>query len=86
MRRRGTLKEINGALNRPTTKCGVDYRILAACGFVSIAAFLFASKVFACLLFPTLLMIGAQLTKREPQMFRLWILSFRLSSHYDPGK
>jgi hypothetical protein len=42
--------------------------------------------VFACLLFPTLLSAGALLTKREPQMFRLWILSFRLSSHYDPGK
>ena len=86
MRRRGALREINGALNRPTTKCGVDYRVLAACGFVSILAFLFASKVFACLLIPALLAAGALLTRREPQMFRLWILGFRLASHFDPGK
>ena len=86
MGRRGTFREINGALNRPTTKCGVDYRLLAACGFVSIVEFLFASKVFACLLFPAFLAAGTLLTRREPQMFRLWILGFRLSSHFDPGK
>ena len=78
--------EINGALNRPTTKFGVDYRLLGAGLFVSIATFLFASKVLACLLLPFLTGAGAWLTRQDPKMFHLWVLSFRLASHYDPGK
>jgi type IV secretory pathway VirB3-like protein len=83
---RGSLLPINPALNRPTTKFGVDYRILGACLFVSIAIFLLASKVLACLLLPALIAAGAALTKKDPQMFSLWVLSFRLAAHYDPGK
>ena len=84
--RRGTLLEINGALNKPTTKFGVDYRFLCACFVLSIIVFLFGSKLFASLLLPALIGAGALLTKRDPQMFRLWLLSFRLYSYYDPGK
>ena len=84
--RRGSLLEINSALNRPTTKFGVDYRILGACLFVSIAMFLLASKILACLLLPALIAAGAGLTRKDPQMFSLWVLSFRLAVHYDPGK
>ena len=39
--RRGTLVEINGALNKATTKFGVDYRYLGACFLLSIVVFLF---------------------------------------------
>jgi type IV secretory pathway VirB3-like protein len=85
-KRRGSLLEINGALNRPTTKFGVDYRLLGAGLFVSIATFLFASKLLACLLLPFLTGAGAWLTRQDPKMFYLWVLSFRLASHYDPGK
>jgi type IV secretory pathway VirB3-like protein len=85
-RRRGTLFEINSALNKPIAKFGVDYRILALCLFVSIVVFLFASKILACLLLPTLICCGNLLTRKEPQMFRLWLLSFRQTSLYDPGK
>lgn len=85
-KRRGTLIEINSALNKPTTKFGVDYRLLGACLFVSVAVFLFASKILACLLLPALLAGGNVLTRKEPKMFRLWLLSFRQGSTYDPGK
>ena len=85
--RRGILRvEINGALNKATAKCGVDYRFLGACFVVSIVVFLFGSKLLACLMLPFLVAAGALLTRRDPQMFRLWLLSFRLSSYYDPGK
>jgi type IV secretory pathway VirB3-like protein len=84
--RRGTLLEINPALNKPTTKFGVDYRFLAACFFISVVVFLFGSKLFACLMLPSLIAAGALLTRRDPQMFRLWLLSFKLASYYDPGK
>ena len=84
--RRGTLIEINGALNRPTTKFGVDYRYLGVCFLLSIVVFLFGSKWLACLMLPALMSAGVLLTKRDPQMFRLWLLSFKLSSYYDPGK
>ena len=85
-KRRGTLFEINSALNKPTTKFGIDYRLLGICMFVSITVFLFASKLLACLLLPTLILCGNLLTRKEPRMFRLWVLSFRQSSFYDPGK
>jgi type IV secretory pathway VirB3-like protein len=85
-RRRGTLLEINPALNKPTTKFGVDYRFLAGCSFVSIVVFLFGSKFLASLMLPSLIAAGALLTKRDSQMFQLWLLSFKLASYYDPGK
>ena len=84
--RRGTLLEINPVLNKPTTKFGVDYRFLAACFFLSVIVFLFGPKLLACLLLPSLITAGALLTKRDPQMFRLWLLSFKLNCYYDPGK
>ncbi|MGH2509057.1 MAG: VirB3 family type IV secretion system protein [Ktedonobacteraceae bacterium] len=85
-KRRGTLFEINPALNKPTTKFGVDYRLLGICMFVSVTAFLFASKILACFLLPILIFCGNLLTRKEPKMFRLWILSFRQAGYYDPGK
>lgn len=85
-RRRGTLFEINSALNKPTTKFGIDYRLLGTCMFVSITVFLFASKILACLLLPMLILCGNLFTRKEPKMFRLWVLSFRQASFYDPGK
>ena len=78
--------DINGALNKPTTKFGVDYRFLGACFVVSIVVFLFGSKFLACLMLPALVAAAALLTRRDAQMFRLWLLSFRLRSYYDPGK
>lgn len=85
--RRGNLRvDINAALNKPTTKFGVDYRFLGACFVVAIVVFLFGSKLFACLILPSLVAAGALLTKRDPQMFRLWLLSFKLRPYCDPGK
>jgi type IV secretory pathway VirB3-like protein len=85
-KRRGIPFEINSALNKPTTKFGIDYRLLGICLFVSIAVFLFASKILACLLLPMMILCGNLLTRKEPKMFRLWLLSCRQSSFYDPGK
>lgn len=85
-RRRGTLFEINPALNKPTTKFGIDYRLLGIFTFVSIAVFLFASKTLALFLLPMLIVCGNLLTRKEPKMFRLWLLSFRQSSFYDPKR
>ncbi|GAC1699934.1 MAG: hypothetical protein NVS9B4_00320 [Candidatus Acidiferrum sp.] len=80
---RGAYVKINNSLNRPTSKLGVDYRVLMACAFVSILAFLFVSKIFACLLMPALLGGGASITRRDPQYLRLALLSFRMAAHYD---
>jgi type IV secretory pathway VirB3-like protein len=85
-KRRGTLLEINTALNKPTTKFGIDYRLLGLCMFVSVTVFLLASKVLGLLLLPVLILGGNLLTRKEAKMFRLWLLSFRQSSFYDPGK
>src|ERR1043166_1243124 len=84
--RTGNRDLINGAINKPTTKFGVDYRYLGACFVAAIVIFLFGSKILACLMLPCLIAAGALLTKREPQMFRLWLLSFKLRSYYDPCK
>jgi type IV secretory pathway VirB3-like protein len=84
--RRGTLSKINGALNKPTTKFGIDYRLLGACLFISVCVFLAGGHVAGVLLLPGLISAAFLLTKKEQQMFRLWLLSFRLGSHYDPGK
>ena len=84
--RRGTPLEINPALNKSTTKFGVDYRFLATCCFVSIVVFLFGSKLFAVLLLPSLIAAGALLTRPDSKMFQLWLLSFKFGSYYDPGK
>ncbi len=85
-KRRGTLFEINAALNKPTTKFGIDYRLLGVCLFVSITVFLFAYKLLACLLLPMMILCGNLLTRKESKMFHLWLLSFRQSTFYDPGK
>ena len=84
--RRGTLVEINGALNRPTIKFGVDYRYLGACFLLSIVVFLFGSKLLSVLLLPSLIAAGALLTRPDSKMFQLWLLSFKFGSYYDPGK
>jgi type IV secretory pathway VirB3-like protein len=85
-KRRGIPVEINSALNKPTTKFGIDYRLLGICLFVSITVFLFASKILSCLLLPMMVLCGNLLTRKEAKMFRLWLLSFRQASFYDPGK
>jgi type IV secretory pathway VirB3-like protein len=54
--------------------------------FVSVTVFLLASKILGLLLLPVLILGGNLLTRKEAKMFRLWLLSFRQSSFYDPGK
>lgn len=86
MPRRGSPLNINPALNKPTTKFGVDYRFLAVVFFFSVIVFVFGAQILSFVLLPTLIAAGALLNKRDPQMFALWLLSFRLRSYYDPGK
>lgn len=76
--RRGSLLEINSALNRPTTKFGVDHRILGACLFFSIAMFLLTPKILGCLLLPALIAAGAGLTRKDPPMFRSPVIPYIL--------
>ena len=64
-KRRGIPFDINSALNKPTTKFGIDYRLLGICLFVSITVFLFASKILACLLLPMMILCGNLLREKS---------------------
>ena len=85
-RRKGDSHPIGGALNRDTTKFGIDHRLLAGAVLFCIVIFLFGPKLLACLLLPAIIAGSSFFTKRDPQMFLLWFLSLSQASDYDPGK
>lgn len=84
---KGSLDPVNDALNKPTIKAGIDYRLFLGCLVIGVAVFLFHEKLAALLIFIALYAIGAILTKEDPAFFELWILrTFRQSAYYDPAK
>jgi len=84
--RRGEAKPINGALNRPRTKLGLDLSAWMAIVFVTVTVFLAGFKWLAICTFPSLVTGAWMVVRKHPKMFQLWTLSFKQRSYYDPRK
>jgi type IV secretory pathway VirB3-like protein len=80
------LTPVNDSLNKPTTKAGLDYRVLGGCLILSVFMLLLASKLVAIAFFVVLITASKAITKKDPKMFHLWALSILQASSYDPGK
>ena len=84
--KRGEPSPINGALNRPRTKLGLELSAWMSILFVTVTVFLAGFRLIAIITFPALL-IGAWLVVRKhPKMFQLWTLGLKQRSYYDPRK
>jgi type IV secretory pathway VirB3-like protein len=86
MEKHRTMTPTIRALNEPATICGLDWRFVFALLVFAAIVGLLLSKLGAILLFCGTLFASRLVTRREPQMFRIWVLSFGQHAHYDPGK
>ncbi len=86
MRKRGTPLPINGAMNRPRTKLGLELGTWMVIVFVSIAVFLAGLRFTAIGSFPVMVGAAWLVTRKHPKMFQLWGHSFQQKSYYDPRK
>jgi type IV secretory pathway TrbD component len=86
MRKRGTPRSINGALNRSRTKLGLDLGTWMAIVFFSITVFLMGFRLFALGSFPVLVGTAWLIVRKHPKMFQLWGHSLQQKSYYDPRK
>lgn len=77
---------LNDALNQPKHKLGIDWRVFLAIAAFAGVVIMLASLLAGIALFLVLPAAVRLLTRRDPQIFRLWGLSFLQSAHYDPGK
>lgn len=77
---------LNDALNRPKTKLGIDWRLLLAITAMAAIAAIFVNLLLGLALLVVLPPAVHRVTKRDPQLFQLWALSFLQRAHYDPGK
>jgi type IV secretory pathway VirB3-like protein len=84
--RRGEAKPINGALNRPRTKLGLELSSWMAIVFVTVTVFLAGFKWLAIFMFPSLVTGAWLVVRKHPKMFQLWTLSLKQRSYYDPRK
>jgi type IV secretory pathway VirB3-like protein len=84
--RRGKAKPINGALNRPRTKLGLELSAWMAIVFVTVTVFLAGFKWLAIFMFPSLVTGAWMVVRKHPKMFQLWTLSLKQRSYYDPRK
>ena len=84
--RRGEARPINGALNRPRTKLGLELSAWMAIVFVTVSIFLAGFRWLAILIFPTLVTGAWLVVRRHPKMFQLWALSLKQRSYYDPRR
>ena len=83
---RGEPLPINGALNRPRTKLGLELSAWMSIVFVTVTVFLVGFKWLALVSFPALLLGAWLVVRRHPKMFQLWTLSLRQRSYYDPRR
>jgi len=77
---------LNDALNKPKTKLGLDYRLAGLCVGIGVCAALFLNLLFGialAILLPAAIRFSL---RKDPQLYRLWCLSFLQRAHYDPGK
>ena len=77
---------LNDALNRPKNKLGIDWRLLLGITALAALAAIFVNLILGIALFAVLPPIVYRVTKRDPQLFRLWALSCLQRAYYDPGK
>lgn len=84
--RRGEPSPINGALNRPRTKLGLELSVWMAIVFLSAVVFLVGFRWLAIFTFLGLLLGAWLVIRKHPRMFQLWTLSLKQKSYYDPRK
>jgi type IV secretory pathway VirB3-like protein len=77
---------LNDALNQPTSKFGIDFRLLLLIVGLSAAAFFALSNVLGLVLLLGLPAVARFFLRKDPQIFRLGALSLWQSAYYDPGK
>ena len=77
---------INDALNKPTSKLGMDYRLAGACVGIGIVVALFLHLLLGITLMFVLPAVARFALRKDPQLYRLWCLSFLQGAYYDPGK
>ena len=86
MTKRGEPFPINGALNRPRTKLGLELSAWMSIVFVTVTVFLADFKWLAIFSFPCLVLGTWLVVRKHPKMFQLWALSLKQRSYYDPRK
>ena len=84
--KRGEPLPINGALNRPRTKLGLELSAWMSIVFVTVTVFLAGFKWLAIFSFPCLVLGAWLVVRKHPKMFQLWALSLKQRSYYDPRK
>ena len=84
--KRGEPLPINGALNRPRTKLGLELSAWMSIVFVTVTVFLAGFKWLAIFSFPGLLVGAWLIVRKHPKMFQLWSLSLKQRSYDDPRK
>ncbi|MDE3104869.1 MAG: VirB3 family type IV secretion system protein [Acidobacteriota bacterium] len=83
---RGKPIPINGALNRPRTKLGLELPVWMAIVFLTATVFLAGFRILALAAFAVQVLGAWSVTRKHPRMFELWFLSLRQRSYYDPRK
>lgn len=84
--RRGEPLPINGALNRPRAKLGLELPAWMSIVFATVTVFLAGFKWLAIFSFPCLVVGAWLVVRKHPKMFQLWALSLKQRSYYDPRK
>ena len=74
------------ALNRAPLVFGIDWKIYLIVLFLAAVFFLAISKLAAFLLLFAFSLAGKTITRRDPQIAVLWLLSFAQGGSYDPAK
>ena len=74
------------ALNRSPVLFGIDWKVYLIVLILAAVLFLAISKIAAFLLLFVLSMAGKTITRRDPQIALLWLLSFAQGGSYDPAK
>jgi type IV secretory pathway VirB3-like protein len=74
------------ALNRSPLIFGIDWKIYLCVLFLAAVFFLAISKLTAFLLLCGFSFLGKVLTRRDPQIALLWVVSLMQGGSYDPAK
>lgn len=82
----GAATPLNDALNKPKSKLGLDYRVALGCLGLGVCVALFVNFLLGVALLFVLPAAIRFALRKDPQLYRLWCLSFLQSAHYDPGK
>jgi type IV secretory pathway VirB3-like protein len=74
------------ALNRSPLIFGIDWKIYLMILFLAAVFFLTISKITAFALLFALSLFGKTVTRRDPQVALLWVISLMQGGSYDPAK